>query len=213
MRRGLQVISLWLPAVAYGGGVYYFSSLSRVRVSGLIPDYVSHPLEYAGLTLLILRALNGGLRRPIPGPVHFWGVGMAVAYAISDEIHQLQVPRRTASLKDVLSDALGALLAVGIAELIQRSTARPSTGRPLSVTLYTRRQCHLCHDARDILARVSRGVPLRISEVDVDGSPELAARYGEEVPVILAAGNKISKLHPDEAAIRRRLTRVASRPR
>jgi hypothetical protein len=182
-------------------------------VAGLIPDYLSHPLEYAGLTLLILRALNGGLRRPIPVGVHFLGLGIAVVYAVSDELHQLLVRRRTASLKDVLSDALGAVLAVGIAELIQRKAARRSTGSPLAVTLYTRRECHLCHGARDILVRVSRKVPLRISEVDVDGSPELTVRFGEEIPVILAEGTKISKLRPDEAAIQRRLARIASRPR
>jgi hypothetical protein len=54
---------------------------------------------------------------------------------------------------------------------------------------------------------------MRIAEVDVEGIPELAARYGEEVPVILAEGTKISKLRPDEEAIGRRLARIASGPR
>jgi len=109
---------------AYGGGVYYLSSLSRLTVPGRIPDYILHAAEYAGLTLLILRALNGGFARRIPGPLHLAGIGLAVLYAISDELHQLHVLRRTASLKDVLSDTLGAFLAVGLAELIQRAGRR-----------------------------------------------------------------------------------------
>ncbi len=191
----------------YGGAVYYISSLSRVTVAGLIPDYILHPAEYAGLTLLIIRALNGGLRRRIPGSVHLWGVGLAVLYAISDEVHQLHVPRRTASLKDVLSDTLGAVLAIGLAVAIQR-VAGLRRRAPVAVVLYTRKDCHLCSAARDILERISRDMPLRVSEVDVDENPALRDRYGEEVPVIETGGARISQLRPDEEAIRRRILRA-----
>lgn len=193
---------------AYGGAVYYLSSLSRVALAGRIPDYLLHPAEYAGLTILIIRALNGGLIRRIPGTLHLWGVSLAVLYAVSDELHQFHVPRRTASLKDILSDTLGAVLAVGLAEAIQRVASRRRRPAPLAVVLYTRKECHLCHDARDILLRVSREVPLQVSEVDVDADPALAARYGSEVPVVVAGGAKISRLRPDEEAIRRWLART-----
>jgi hypothetical protein len=189
--------------------VYYLSSLSYVAVAGRLPDYLTHPVEYAGLTLLILRALNGGLVRTIPWRLHFWGVAIAVLYAISDEIHQLHVPRRTASLKDVLSDTLGAVLAVGIAEAVQRARFLRRRTLPLRVVLYTRKECHLCQEAKEILARVSREVPLIVSEVDVDSDADLASRFAAEVPVVLAQGAKVSKLRPDEEAIRRRLRRMA----
>jgi VanZ family protein len=196
-----------MPVAAYGGAVFYLSSLSRTPVPARIPDTLLHAVEYAGLTLLILRALNGGLLRRIPARVHLLGVGLAVLYGISDEMHQLFVARRTASLKDVLSDMMGAVLAAGAAEVLQRFVSRRRTATPLAVVLYTRRECHLCRDARDILLRFSREFPLQVSEVDVDADPVLVERYGSEVPVVIAGGAKISKLRPDEEAIRRRLFR------
>jgi VanZ family protein/glutaredoxin len=200
---------LWVPVGLYGGAVYYLSSLSQVAVVGRLPDYLTHPLEYAGLTVLIVRALNGGLGRSISRRVFLGAVMLAVLYAVTDEIHQLRVPRRTASVKDVFSDALGAVLGVGIAEVLQRAMARR---RPsLEVLLYSRKECHLCHEARDILERISsEEIPLRIVEVDVDGSEELSRRFRQEVPVLMAGGVKISKLRPDEAAIRRRLARISA---
>ena len=195
--------------VAYGAGVYYLSSLSVPPVAGRLPDYVAHPLEYLGLTLLVVRALNGGLRATIPAVVHLSAVVLTVMYAISDEIHQLHVPRRTASVKDVLSDALGAVLAVGVAEIFQRIAGR-SADSPLAVTLYMGKECHLCHEAREILLRIGQDIPLRLEEVDVAGDAQLERRFGKEIPVILADGTKISKGIPRERPIRRRLSRLSA---
>ncbi len=62
-----------------------------------------HFVAYAVLARLYLRAMNvrGNRRRWIA-----WG--LAVLYAISDEIHQSFVPGRHARLTDVLIDAAGA---------------------------------------------------------------------------------------------------------
>jgi glutaredoxin len=102
--------------------------------------------------------------------------------------------------------------AIGVAELIQRHRRLRAERRfrPAEVILYTRSECHLCHEARAILERVSGELPIRWREIDVDGDPELAGRYGGQVPVIVAGGVKLSKLRPDETAIRRRLARMAS---
>jgi len=210
VKRAFHLGALWLPVILYGGLVYYFSSLPQVAVAGKFPDYFLHPIEYAGFTLLILRALNGGFRAPFPGRTQLGAIVLAFLYAISDELHQLHVPNRTASLKDVLSDTLGALLAVGAAEILQRATSRRRS-HPLSVKLYVRSDCHLCHEARDVLRRVAAAIPLSIAEVDVDSDPDLARRFGSEVPVITVGADKISKLRPREAAIRRRLERIAAR--
>jgi VanZ family protein/glutaredoxin len=204
----LRPVALWLPVVAYGVLVYYLSSLPQAAAGALIPDYILHAVEYLGLTLLITRALNQGLSRPLTPAVRFASVGLAVLYAVSDEIHQLAVPRRTASVKDVLADTFGAVLALGIAEAVIR--IRSARLRRIPVTLYTKRQCHLCADARDALRRIGAEVPLEIREVDVGSDPALERQYGNEVPVILAGGRKVSKLVPDPAALRRRLHRLAA---
>jgi glutaredoxin len=51
------------------------------------------------------------------------------------------------------------------------------------ITLYTRPGCHLCEEALDLLRQAGRGQDVRITTVNVDERPELAARYGERVPV------------------------------
>ena len=208
MKPGLRLLGLWVPVIAYGGVVYYLSSQSTTPVPGGIPDWILHPIEYLGFSVLLMRALNGGLDRPVSRRRYLLAILLAVAYAVSDEIHQQHVPRRDASVKDVLSDTLGAVLAVGVAEVLHRLARRRRKGG-LKVTLLTRRACHLCHDARAILERVAWTVPMEIDEVDVDSNAELARAYGVEVPVILAGAAKISKLVPDEEAIRRRLSRLA----
>ena len=209
MRHWGRVLGLWVPVLAYAGAVYYLSSQSTTPVPGGIPDWILHPIEYLGFCVLLIRALNGGLRRSVPARRYLLAVLLTVAYAITDEIHQQHVPRRDASVKDVLSDTLGSVLAVGVAESAHR-VARRRRPRGLKVTLYTRRECHLCHDARAILERAAWDLPITLEEVDVDSDASLARAYGGEVPVIQAGTSKISKLVPEEAAIRRRLARLAS---
>jgi glutaredoxin len=59
---------------------------------------------------------------------------------------------------------------------------------PLQIVLYTRQGCHLCDDARAALDAAGRRYRLEVRAVDVDTDPELAARYGLEVPVVEVAG-------------------------
>jgi glutaredoxin len=51
---------------------------------------------------------------------------------------------------------------------------------PVEVVLYTRQGCHLCDEAKAVLAAEG----LRIREVDVDGDPELRSLHGDWVPVL-----------------------------
>jgi 4a-hydroxytetrahydrobiopterin dehydratase len=57
------------------------------------------------------------------------------------------------------------------------------TPSPIEVTLYTRRDCHLCDAAKESIRR--SGVPVSLCEVDIDDDPELRRRYSESVPVIV----------------------------
>jgi glutaredoxin len=76
---------------------------------------------------------------------------------------------------------------------------------PPKITLYTRVGCHLCDDAKGMIDRLSARIPLELEVVDIDGDPELKARYDWEVPVILIDGKKAAKLRVDETALERRL--------
>ena len=86
--------------------IFYVSALSEP----LIPagtDKSLHGLAYLGLAIVVVRAVVGGLPRRIDG----WGATIAmvitVAYAATDEVHQMFVPGRSAEVYDLLADAGG----------------------------------------------------------------------------------------------------------
>jgi glutaredoxin len=71
------------------------------------------------------------------------------------------------------------------------------------VILYTRRGCHLCEEAKSILAR--HGLLPR--EVDIDESLELRARYHHHVPVVVIDGIERFRGRVDELLLSRLLYR------
>ncbi|MBI2956144.1 MAG: glutaredoxin family protein [Acidobacteria bacterium] len=75
----------------------------------------------------------------------------------------------------------------------------------MELTLYTRGSCHLCEEAKAALKPLLREFNLALHEVDVDSQPELAAQFGEEVPVVFFAGRKVAKHRVDVKQLRRRL--------
>ena len=57
---------------------------------------------------------------------------------------------------------------------------------PATVTLVTREGCHLCDAAREIVtAVVAETDAVTLVELSIDDDPRLAARYAEEIPVVL----------------------------
>ena len=53
------------------------------------------------------------------------------------------------------------------------------------VTIYTRPGCHLCDEAKREIGRAPCAELYTLEEVDIDGDPELARRYGWDIPVVL----------------------------
>jgi glutaredoxin len=78
------------------------------------------------------------------------------------------------------------------------------TGTP-RVTLYTRPGCHLCDDARAVVAEVCAELGEEFAEVDIDGDPDLTRRYGEEIPVTLVDGVQHDYWRVDAARLTRAL--------
>lgn len=54
----------------------------------------------------------------------------------------------------------------------------------LTVTLYTRQDCHLCEQARADLKSLLKKIPHQLVEVDIDSDPVLQQGYGSNVPVV-----------------------------
>ena len=75
------------------------------------------------------------------------------------------------------------------------------------VTLYTRRGCHLCDDARQVVARVCAELGEAFGEVDIDSDAALRERFTEEVPVTFVDGRQHDFWRVDEARLRAALAR------
>lgn len=81
------------------------------------------------------------------------------------------------------------------------------------VTLYSRPGCHLCDEARAVIAAVCAELGEEFVEVDVDGDEALAARYGHEVPVTLVDGAQHDYWRVDPARLSAALTGTTGRTR
>ena len=54
----------------------------------------------------------------------------------------------------------------------------------IEVTLYTRQDCHLCEQTKQMLLELKQEIPLEIKEIDIDLDPALQKKYFSEVPVV-----------------------------
>jgi glutaredoxin len=89
------------------------------------------------------------------------------------------------------------------------STAEYSSGNMVWL-LYTRRGCHLCEAAEDMVATHAPAGAVEI--VDVDGTSDLNDRFGSRVPVLVAGGTVVMEGRFDEPRLARLLTAPVSAP-
>jgi glutaredoxin len=73
------------------------------------------------------------------------------------------------------------------------------------VLLYAKPGCHLCDDARAVIARVCAEVGTSYDEVDITTSADLMAAYGEQIPVSFVDGAQHDFWRVDEARLGRAL--------
>lgn len=72
----------------------------------------------------------------------------------------------------------------------------------MKIVLYSRRGCHLCERAEDMLA--SRAA--EISVIDVDDSSDLVRQFGTRVPVVEVDGRVVIEGNFEEQELLARLT-------
>jgi glutaredoxin len=80
-----------------------------------------------------------------------------------------------------------------------------SIGNRVTVTLYTRKGCHLCEDAKDEIRAAARRIRFDYEEFDIDAYPELRQLYDTEVPVVAIDGRKAFKFRLTADDLVRRL--------
>ncbi len=75
----------------------------------------------------------------------------------------------------------------------------------VQLQLYTRKDCRLCEEMKDVVRGIEPPVPLTLEEIDIDSSAELQALYGEEVPVLFINGRKAFKYRLTPRQLEKRL--------
>jgi hypothetical protein len=81
----------------------------------------------------------------------------------------------------------------------------PGTPEP-RITLIGRPGCHLCDDARAVVERVAGETGTSVRELSVADDEELAARYAEQIPVVLVDGAVHDFFRVDAERLRGALT-------
>jgi glutaredoxin len=79
----------------------------------------------------------------------------------------------------------------------------------LDVTLYTRPGCHLCEEAKIVMAPLLAEFGAQLREVNIDDDAVLRARYDYDVPVIFLGARKVAKHRVVAAQFRRQLAEAA----
>jgi hypothetical protein len=120
--RGEKYVRLALT-LTYMALIFGVSSIPGSEVPLVVDDRVAHFVAYAGLgVMLMLSAV--AFQAPVSrsGAAAMFAAG--VAYAASDEFHQLFVRGRHASISDLLFDAAGLATSITLLTMLTRDEAR-----------------------------------------------------------------------------------------
>jgi VanZ family protein len=128
-RDRVRSLLRWLPALTIMVVIFALSSQSGLRISDdpgvdRPARTLAHLLSYGALGAALLFATSGGSRPSLRTVL--LAFALAVAYGLSDEVHQAFVPDRTGQFRDLVVDAIGAALGVAGATLVLRRMPRGS---------------------------------------------------------------------------------------
>jgi glutaredoxin len=76
----------------------------------------------------------------------------------------------------------------------------------LKVTLYSKKDCGLCHETERLLRVIQKSQGFEIEVVDIEGEEAAYRRYWERIPVVMVEGKEVAAAPIDEAHLRAALT-------
>jgi VanZ family protein len=88
--------------------IFYVSSVPDPAIP-VGTDKPLHWLAYLGLAVLVVRAVARGLPERIDVRTVAIATLITAGYAVTDEVHQMFVPGRSAEMYDLLADVAGAI--------------------------------------------------------------------------------------------------------
>jgi VanZ family protein len=93
--------------------IFFVSAMQVAPLPEEVSDKTAHLWAYAGLAVLAVRAVGGGLPCRVTRRVAVLALAIAGGYGIFDEVHQLFVPGRSGDLLDWFADVTGAVIGIG----------------------------------------------------------------------------------------------------
>jgi glutaredoxin len=72
---------------------------------------------------------------------------------------------------------------------------------PIQLVVLSRAYCHLCDEMVEALRTLQASESFAFEVRDVDEDPQLEARYGERVPVLLAGDEELCHYRLEPAAV------------
>jgi hypothetical protein len=82
--------------------------------------------------------------------------------------------------------------------------------REVELTLYSKPDCPLCDEMEEELSNASRGLPVKVTKVDITGDPELEKKYGLEIPLLTHDGERLARHRADERTLAAKIRKIAS---
>jgi glutaredoxin len=89
---------------------------------------------------------------------------------------------------------------------------QPVASQQPMITLLSRPGCHLCDEAREVIARVAQELGVPWEERDITLSASDLAEYWDKIPVTLIDGVQHDFWRVREDRLRSALTRLPARP-
>jgi len=71
----------------------------------------------------------------------------------------------------------------------------------IKVEIYSKKDCHLCDDAKAILKKYQERYAFDLLEIDITKDERLFSEFKEQIPVIFIDGKKLFKYRIDEAKL------------
>jgi len=76
---------------------------------------------------------------------------------------------------------------------------------PVTLTLYTRKDCHLCEDMHRQLQELQSDYDFEIDLRDVDAHSDWTSAYSDKVPLLFAGSDEICRYFLDLEALKHRV--------
>jgi VanZ family protein len=114
LRANIRGIAYWTAAILYMALIFYLSSRPAPELAKEIPIIyklkIVHIVEYGVLSTLLFFAARETTELSQTEAASF-AVAMVLLYGATDELHQVFVPMRSASVADIIANCVGATMA------------------------------------------------------------------------------------------------------